>query len=159
MSVADHPHTATYPSDPTTARTVALAVARRAKVLWLHRPGGPPRAAWYVWHEGQAWLVGRRPETPSGAPAGPAADELTLEQQLPELVDGGQIWVSWRAKDTGALAVRLPGMAHQVHPEDPEWIGGTAVLANARLNAADPRRLPGVWADHAQVWRVALTEG
>lgn len=109
--------------------------AQKSGLLWVRPSGGRDRAAWHVWVDGRAYVVGGGEE-----------------QDLPEL--SGPVTVVLRSKETRARLVRLTATAERVHPGDPDWGPATEALKGARLNAADTATLVDRWAVSSVVTRL-----
>lgn len=113
--------------------TLVAEATRRSEALWLAAPGGRPRVVWHVWHDAAAYVVGC-PDGSGGA-----------EQPLPELADRAEVTVRSRARPTDP-AVSWTADVTGVEPGSTGWDEVTALLAAARLNAADATGLPARWA-------------
>ncbi|KWW99284.1 Uncharacterized protein LI90_918 [Carbonactinospora thermoautotrophica] len=121
------------------ARALIEEACKKNGLIWLSAGEGErPRAAWHVWHDGAAYVVG------GGA-----------EQPLPELP--GMVRVSVRSKDNGGRLVTWLARAVPVAPGTEEWQAAVAQLAGKRLNAPDTEGLPERWATESRVIRLEPT--
>lgn len=124
--------------DAALARALVEEACRKSALVWV-RPGGGGRsfALWHAWVDGAVHVV-------SGG----------LEQPLPELVDGAEVEVTARSKDTGGRVVTFRAVVSTVAPGDDAWDGVVAELHAKRLNSPDGEAQPARWAHGSRVLRI-----
>jgi hypothetical protein len=112
---------------------------RRSAVLWLALPSAPtPRAAWYAYSDGAAYVV-----------------HEGLEQSLPGLRELATVEVTLRSKDKGSQLVRFVAQVEPIEPADPRWPAAAAELHTRRQSAPDGNAQPARWATGSCVTRLA----
>lgn len=120
-----------------TAPDVAVAM-RKAAVVWLAGPGQPAVAAWCLWRDGSAYVVG-----------GPG------EQPLTGIADDAEIAVIVRSAETRAQILSWQARVTRLSPGGEEWGDVVpALLANRRSATADAAQR---WATHGRVLRLTPT--
>lgn len=114
---------------------------KRSAIVWLEYDGsGWPRGAWYVWHEGAAYVV-------SGGD----------EQLLPDIERAQRVVVTARAKDSRERVVSWIARAATIAPRTDEWQVAVGVLRPQRLNAVGADQLVDRWAEHSTITRLEPT--
>ncbi len=130
-------------SDDETVRLIGAAM-KKSDVAWLSADPAdshaPMTAAWYVWHDGAAYLL-----------TGPG------EQQLPGIVGSRACTVIGRSRTTGGRAVTWEAAVATVEPGSPQWQAVVPVLLTKRLNLTDVETATQRWAEHCTVVRLAPT--
>lgn len=128
--------------DAATALATALVAetCRKSALVWLRRPQDPhATAAWHVFVDDAVHVVGGG-----------------LEQRLPDVLDGDELEVTVRSKDTGARLVRFPARVTRVLPGTPAWDAVVPELHAKRLNPPDGEDQPQRWARESTVLRLDL---
>jgi hypothetical protein len=124
--------------DAALARALVDEACRKSALVWL-RPAGSDRAqaVWHGYVDGAVHVV-------SGG----------LEQDAPELVDGTEVDVTVRSKDTGGRVLTFRGTVSTVRPDDPAWDAVVTELHAKRLNPPDGEEQPARWARESRVVRI-----
>jgi hypothetical protein len=124
--------------DAVLARALVDEACRKSALVWL-RPAGSDRAqaVWHGYVDGAVHVV-------SGG----------LEQDAPELVDGAEVDVTVRSKDTGGRVLTFRGTVSTVLPDDPAWDGVVTELHAKRLNPPDGEEQPARWVRESRVVRI-----
>ncbi len=129
--------------DQQAARIRALVeeACRKSAMVWL-QPVDAARAiaAWHVWVDGAAYVVGGG-----------------LEQTLPEMPDGSRVDVTVRSKDKGGRLVTWTAVADRVAPGDPAYEAAVTELHAKRLNPPDGEAQPARWERESDVIRLQPT--
>ncbi|MBD0291962.1 MAG: hypothetical protein ICV70_00105 [Jiangellaceae bacterium] len=111
---------------------------KRSAIAWLTYQGSDrPRGAWYVWHDGAAYVV-------SGGP----------EQSLPGIEQASRVVVTNRSKDTGARLVSWVAAAAVETPGTESWRAAAELLKAERLNAPPGVDLLAAWAEESTITRL-----
>lgn len=121
------------------AAAVVDEAAKRAGLIWVRRRDAatPPRALWFAWLDGNAYVV-----TGGG------------EQPAPEGLDAGaQVELTITSKDKRTRLLGAVAGAEHVSPGTAEWDAVIPILRSRRLNLPDGDGAAVRWAREAVVWR------
>jgi hypothetical protein len=113
-------------------RAILDEAMKKSGIVWIDSEvaGRPsPRAAWYVWLDGAAYVLTGAGEQPAGA-----------------LDEAPSVRVSARSKETRSLLVQWVGTPARLTSQDPDWEQVATALAKARLNLPEPAAAPRRWA-------------
>ena len=122
-------------------RALVEEACRKTSMVWLQPESSPrPVAAWHVWVDGAAYVVG------GGA-----------EQDLPAMADGELVAVTVRSKDKGGRLVTWVARAEHVPAGSEGWDTAVLELHAKRLNPPDGEQQPARWARESTVTRLAPT--
>ena len=124
--------------DAALARALVDEACRKSSMLWL-RPAGADRAqaVWHAYVDGAVHVVSQG-----------------LEQAAPELIDGAEVDVTVRSKDTGGRVVTFRGTVSTIAPTDAAWDTVVTELHAKRLNPPDGEGQPARWARESRVVRI-----
>lgn len=123
---------------PAVTPPIVAAAMRRAAVVWLAPVGGPAVAAWMLWHEGAAYVVGG---------AG--------EQPLTGIEGGEPALVTAASADKHNRLVTWVAAVAEIRPGTEEWDRIVPRLAIRRLSAAADAT--DRWARSGRVLRLTPT--
>lgn len=128
-----------------TCRKSALVWVRPAPVTATANPNPNANATrsvpvWHVVLDGAVHLVGGG-----------------IEQPLPPVVEGEEVHVTVRSKDTGGRLLTYVAVVSRIRPEDPAWASVVPELHAKRLNSPDGELAPQRWARESTVLRLDAT--
>lgn len=105
------------PAQAAAMDTIAAAM-RKVAVVWLAPVGGPAVAAWLLWRDGSAYVVGGRGEQP-----------------LPGIEAGHPALVTVASPDTRARVLTWVAAVQRIEPGGPQWEAVVPALLADRLSA------------------------
>ncbi|MBA2553836.1 MAG: hypothetical protein H0V10_09110 [Geodermatophilaceae bacterium] len=117
---------------------IIAAAMKKAAVVWLAPVGGRAVAAWLLWHEGSAYVVGG-----------------TGEQPLTGVEGGAPVLVTVASADKHKRLVTWVAAVAEIRPGSAEWELMVPRLATRRLSAVADA--PARWARSGRVFRLTPT--
>jgi len=114
---------------------------RKSALVWV-RPPAAPRSVpvWHAFLDGAVHIVGGG-----------------IEQPLPPVVDGEEVEVTVRSKDTGGRLLTYIAAVTRIRPDGPAWAVVVPELHAKRLNSPDGELQPQRWARESTVLRLDAT--
>jgi len=134
--VTSHAH-----DDVALTRALVEETCRKSALVWV-RPPAATRAVpvWHFFVDGAVHVVGDG-----------------IEQPLPPMVEGEEVEVTVRSKDTGGRLLTYVAAVTRIRPDEPAWAAVVPELHAKRLNSPDGERQPERWARESRVLRLDAT--